>query len=215
MTINHHPFLDTLASLAAGTLAPGPRLVVATHLAGCGICRERVRGFEAVGGAFLDAVPPSPLPSGLLQRAMASLDEEGAMPRGHAPFSVPPGLRDLPAPLRGYPIGPWMPIQPGLRVSRVSIPEDRNANVILLKVAAGRRLPRHGHEGTEYTQVLSGSFSDAMGQYRPGDCIEADEDIDHQPVVDKDKECICLAAVDGRLRLHSFLARALQPFLRL
>lgn len=215
MTINHHPSLETLGSLAAGTLAAGPRLVVATHLAGCPGCRKLVGGFEAVGGAFLEALPASPLPPELLERAMASLAEPAVAPRAQPSSPAQRGLPDAPVPLRGYPIGPWIPLQPGLRISRVKIPEDRNANVILLKVAAGRQLPLHGHDGTEYTQVLSGAFSDAMGHYEAGDCIEADDDIDHLPIVDKDGECICLAAVDGRLRLHSFMARVVQPFLRL
>ena len=215
MTIAHHPRLETLASLAAGTLSPGPRLVVTTHLAGCRECRNLIRGFEAVGGAFLEGMPPCAVAPEFLPRTLALLDPESIRPGAPEYVRRPatPGFPEAPAPLRGYPIGPWLFIQPGLRISRVAIPEDHNANVILLKVGAGRRVPHHGHEGTEYTQVLSGAFSDALGHYVAGDCIEADDDIDHQPVVDNDGECICLAAVEGRLRLHSFVARLLQPFL--
>jgi putative transcriptional regulator len=45
--------------------------------------------------------------------------------------------------------------------------------------------------------VLTGSFSDSLGQYRAGDRVEMDDEVDHQPVVDRDGECICLAAVEG------------------
>ena len=41
--------------------------------------------------------------------------------------------------------------------------------------------------------------------------VEADAETEHQPVVDADGECICLAAVEGRLRLGGFLGRLLQP----
>ena len=214
MTPTHHPEDETLFRQAAGSLSAGPRLVVATHLEVCARCRGRLRGFEAVGGALLEALPATDISRSLLTRTLARLD---ASPTASAAIEVPspPGLGDVPAPLRRYPIGRWRYVQPGFHFSRISIPEDRRANVMLLKVAAGRSVPQHGHDGVEYTQVLSGSFSDALGHYGPGDLIEADDDIDHQPIVGEDGECICLAAVEGRLRLHSFVARLVQPFLGL
>jgi putative transcriptional regulator len=213
----HHPCDETLLRLAAGTLGAGPRLVVATHVAGCTDCAARVRGFEAIGGALLEALPPTSVSRDGLARTLAKLDDGFIMrAAAHAnPPPAPPGLGELPAPLRRYPIGPWRQIQSGFCISRVSIPEDLDANVILLKVDSGRSVPRHSHVGAEYTQVLSGAYSDALGHFGSGDFIEADEDIDHQPVVDAGGQCVCLAAVEGRLRLHSFVARLMQPFLGL
>ena len=122
---------------------------------------------------------------------------------------------DLPPPLCNYDIGPWRFIQPYLRWRRLSLPEDPGANVIMLKVAAGRPLPHHTHTGREFTQVISGGFSDSSGHYIVGDCVEADEDIEHRPVVDPDGECIVLAAVEGRLRLRGWLGRLFQPLIGL
>lgn len=34
-------------------------------------------------------------------------------------------------------------------------------------------------------------------------------------MADSDADCICLAAVEGRLRLHSFVGRLMQPFMGL
>jgi putative transcriptional regulator len=214
VTPAHHPQAETLLSFAAGALTAGPRLVVATHIAGCPECRRVARGFEAVGGALLEAAPAAQGSPELLMRALGRLEAASA-PRGAAgapPPPRPPDLHDIPAPLRHHAIGPWRRVAPGFRISRVAIPEDRAANVILLRVGAGCPVPRHTHEGVEYTQVLSGAFSDVLGHYGPGDCIEAGDDVDHQPIVDLDGECICLAAVEGRLRLHSFVARLIQPF---
>jgi putative transcriptional regulator len=166
---------------------------------------------------LLEELPSTDVSRDGLARTLAKLDD-GFVTRAFAhanPPPAPPGLGELPAPLRHYAIGPWRQIQSGFCISRVSIPEDLDANVILLKVESGRSVPRHGHVGTEYTQVLSGAYSDTLGHFGSGDFIEADEDIDHQPVVDHGGECICLAAVEGRLRLHSFVARLLQPFLGL
>ena len=112
-------------------------------------------------------------------------------------------------------IGPWRFIQPGLRISWVSMPDEPEASALLFKVGAGRQMPEHGHTGVEYTQVLKGAFSDLSGRYASGDCIEVDDDVEHQPVADSDGDCICLAAVDGRLKLHSLVGRIVQPFMGL
>jgi putative transcriptional regulator len=207
--INHHPSDLTLARLAGGTLGAGPRLVVATHLSGCPQCRGRLRSFEAVGGAMLDEAAPARLSPDAFQQALKRLDD--AEPRAEPqPRVLHP---DLPPPLNAYEIGPWRLVRPGFRWRRLTLPESPDANVIMLKVAAGRPVPHHGHSGTEYTQVLSGSFTDSLGQYRAGDCIELDEDVIHQPVVDQDGECVCLAAVEGKLRLSGWIGRLIQPLI--
>jgi putative transcriptional regulator len=207
--INHHPSDLTLARLAGGTLGAGPRLVVATHLSGCPQCRGRLRSFEAVGGAMLDEATPARLSPDAFQQALKRLDD--AEPRAEPqPRVLHP---DLPPPLNAYEIGPWRLVRPGFRWRRLTLPESPDANVVMLKVAAGRPVPHHGHSGTEYTQVLSGSFTDSLGQYRAGDCIELDEEVNHQPVVDEDGECICLTAIEGRLRLSGWIGRLIQPLI--
>jgi len=52
-----------------------------------------------------------------------------------------------------------------------------------------------------------------LGRYVAGDCVEADEDVDHQPIVDSEGECICLAAVEGRLLLQGWIGRVVQRFI--
>ena len=217
MTIAHHPGEETLAAFAAGTLGAGPRLVVATHLAACPICRGRVRAFEAIGGALLHDMPPSPTRVDLLARTLARIEAGSAAPRELAfrPPPAPAHFPDAPETLRRCKIGPWRFIQPGLRISWVTIPDEPEASALLFKVGAGRRMPQHSHDGVEYTQVVSGAFSDSTGRYGTGDYVEADEEVDHQPMADSDADCICLAAVEGRLRLHSFVGRLMQPFMGL
>ena len=207
--ITHHPSDLTLARVAAGTLGAGPQLVVATHLSGCPQCRAALRSFEAVLGEMLDAAPPAHLSPDAFAHALRRLDE-GAPHSEPAPRVVHP---DLPPPLNAYDLGPWRLVRPGFRWRRLTLPESPDANVIMLKVAAGQPVPHHGHTGTEYTQVLTGSFSDALGQYRAGDCMEMDEEVNHQPVVDRDGECVCLAAIEGRLRLNGWVGRLIQPLI--
>ncbi len=200
----HHPYDDTLARFAAGRLGPGPAFVVATHLSGCAECRARVRMFEAVGGALLEEAPVATVKPDMFAAAMRRIEE--GVEAVSAPASVgrasPLDRIDMPA---------WRSVGKAFQWRRLKLPHAPDANIIMLKVPPGGRMPDHTHAGTEYTQILQGSFHDDFGRYVAGDCIEADDEIEHQPVVDSAVECICLAAFDGRLKLKGFVGRMVQP----
>ena len=212
MTTTHHATDETLMRYAAGTLAAAPAIVVRAHLASCPACRARVGEYEALGGALLEETEPTQLSATALIDVLSMLDDEDA-----APIAPPPlapveleGIR-LPDALRGCDIGRWRWIGPGMKMSRVGVPQDPDANLILLKVAPGRALPDHGHVGTEFTYIVSGSYTDRFGTFGPGDLAEMDEDVDHQPVVDNGADCICLAAMEGKMRFNNLIGRMLQP----
>jgi putative transcriptional regulator len=217
MTITHHPTEGTLIRLAAGTLAESLGLVAATHLSFCAACRERVSSLEAVGGALLESEACLAMAPDALRSALARLDEpEFAVPqrRPHAAVELPLPI-PLPAPLRACDIGPWRPLAPGFAYSAIRTARRRGARVMLLRGARGRALPAHGHGDTEFTCVLAGSFSDATGRYGPGDMAEASASLDHQPVIGPEGECISLVAVEGGMRMHSFLGRLATSLLRI
>ncbi|ARM91658.1 ChrR family anti-sigma factor protein (plasmid) [Rhizobium sp. CIAT894] len=213
MMTTHHATDETLMRFAAGTLAAAPAIVVEAHLASCPACCARVGEYEALGGALLEEIEPTPLSATALNNLLSILDDENdAAPLEPAPpaWLEIEGVR-LPEALRGCDIGRWRWIGPGMKMSRIGVPKDPDANLILLKVGPGRALPDHGHVGTEFTYIVSGSFSDRFGTFRPGDLAEMDEDVEHQPVVDKNGECICLAAMEGKMRFKSVIGRMLQP----
>lgn len=216
MTITHHLSDETLLRHAAGRLPAGPALVVSAHLEGCAACRARLRTFEAVGGALLEETPPERMAPDALARLMARIDGETPPPAPVPPRRMPdfPGDIRLPEALRACDVGPWKWLGPGVRLSHVSIPGGGDSGAVLLRIGAGRRLPEHGHGALELTQVLYGSFSDFNGRYGPGDVSETDEDVDHQPVVDRDGECVCLAALEGGMLFKGVLGRLMQPFVR-
>ena len=217
-THRHHPTDDSLARYAAGTLESGPALVIAAHLEPCAECRKRLAQFEAVGGVLLGDLPEASMQPDALEIALARIERapsDHVQPVGgsvQASNSID-GL-ELPRALRGCKVGRWRWGGPGLRWSHVDLPYDKTANVMLLRIGAGRKMPDHGHTGNEFTLVLTGSFSDKDGRYFPGDLSEVDSETEHQPIVDPDQECICLAAVEGRLRLRGFLGRLIEPFMR-
>lgn len=216
MTISHHPSDETIARYAAGRLDAASAIVIAVHFAGCPRCRADVRRFEAVGGALLEDLAPAPLRAEALAEVLARIDTDGkpASGRGSRTEAVAPVLDgvELPRELAGCRIGPWRWMGPGFRLSRVRVPDDPDANLILMRIGANRRMPEHGHTGLELTQVLRGSYSDSNGRYGAGDLAEEDSESEHQPMVDPEGECICLAAVEGKMRL-SGVARLLQPLI--
>jgi putative transcriptional regulator len=211
MTITHHPSDSTLAAFASGNLDEARGLVVATHLTLCNACRKAVHGFEAVGGALLDAAEPAELSSGALQRAMAALGPLDIV----APAPTARSTEDLPEPLSRYAIGPWRWIGRGVQWRSVDVVSNEGVRVFMLKAKPGTKLPRHRHTGTEWTCVFEGAFSHDLGRYGSGDFDEADDSVEHNPVVDAEHGCVCLVALQGQIELQSFIGRLIQPFVRI
>jgi putative transcriptional regulator len=87
--------------------------------------------------------------------------------------------------------------------------------VRLFSIAPGTTIPHHSHGGTELTLVLSGSFSDEIGRFGPGDLADLDDSVSHQPVADTNEPCICLIATDERLRFTGMFSRLIQPLVGL
>jgi putative transcriptional regulator len=211
MTIRHHPSDETLLRLSAGTLSAGVNLVIASHIEGCTHCRGRVAAFEAAGGQLICDLVPTSLSDDLfartLQRIDADQDRRAAIKKAILASPRRPDGIVLPRALDTCDASPWRWIAPGIHLSRVMVPNAPDANVILLKVAPNKVMPEHGHAGTEYTQVLTGTLIDGSVTLRPGDLMEADNDIEHQPVAGPDCVCISLAAVEGKLSIDNFIGR--------
>lgn len=208
---------ELLLRYAAGRLRPAPALVVASHLAMSPSSRRFVSGLESVGGALLAEEPMAELSADLFERTLAELDRP-VRPERLSPVRLHEALDmgvPLPEPLARRSISHWKWLGPGMRFARVEMPEDPDHNLVLLRVPAGRALPEHSHSGEELTLVLKGAFHDEAGRYGVGDLIHEDEETDHTPAVDMDGECICLAAIEGPMRIRSWLGRMVQPFLGL
>ena len=208
----HFPAEETLLAYVAGTLRPAEAAVVSAHVAMCPPSREWVRALTHVGGAIIDDLPEAKMQPDALSLALARIDADG----GEAAFV--PALNDmpeLPEPLRHYALTPWRTIAPGTRLRYIDVPRDGGCRVFLLKIDPGRKMPQHTHAGIEMTCVLAGSFFDENGHYGPGDFGEADEEVNHRPVVDSDVPCICIVALDGQIKLPGPFGWLLQPFVRL
>jgi putative transcriptional regulator len=210
MTINHHPSDATLAAFAAATLDEGCAVVVASHLDGCPLCRRAVRGFEELRGAALQNTAPVAMAPDALQRAIAAVSSE-APPAGQSEGDA----TQWPQPLASYPMGAWRWIGPGVHWRRVDVPSTAGTRVFMLRAAPGIRMPSHRHSGIEWTSVLQGAFRHQYGVYGVGDFDEADETVEHWPVIEDGAECICLVALQGEIQLKSWVGRLIQPFVRI
>lgn len=206
-TITHHLDDATLMSFAAGSLPQALAAVVATHIAVCMQCARATETLDAVGAALFadlagaDLDRPAPI--------MALRRQEDA-PAGAVATT---GSAEVPAPLARL-VGPdldrvpWRRLALGVWHHRLPSGEG---DLRLIKVAAGRRMPEHGHGGAELTMMLRGSYSDVTGTYRPGDVADLDDDIEHAPIADPDTGCICLIASEKPAHFKGLIPRLVQP----
>lgn len=215
MTIRSHPSEATLLAYAAGTLAPGASLVVAAHLSFCNDCRRLIATWETAAGALLDSLPESELAGDALARTLArarAAPTENAQQKPLAPPG-PPAV-DLPSVILAAGIAKRRWLAPGIWSAAIPSVSRAQARTYVLGLGPNRKVPLHGHSGSETICVLKGSFLDAGQRYNAGDFIETDEAIDHQPVAGGDGECICIVASEGPLRIRGLLGWLLSPFVR-
>lgn len=226
MKISHHFDDATLMAYSAGTLPQGMALLVSCHLHWCSDCRHRTEETDAVGGVMLDILTPSSLSDDALNAVLARLDEpeqEFAPVRPPTPTgsnrSASSGREsELPAPLAKLlrqPIDqlPWKRIGYGVR--QLDLELDGPGATRLLRISPGVSVPHHTHGGNELTLILRGSYNDELGRFCRGDVADLDGDVEHQPLVDTDEDCICLIATDAPLKFSGLMGRLVQPFIGL
>lgn len=219
MNISHHFDDATLMAYSAGTLPQGMALLVACHLHWCEHCRERVSATDAVGGALLNDIDPVPVQDSALNAVLAMLDEPEQEFRPTAQPQVKADINgQVPRPLADL-VGsslddlPWKRIGYGVR--QIDLELDGPGATRLLRISPGVAVPHHTHTGNELTLILSGSYSDEVGRFRRGDVADLDGEMEHQPLVDTDEDCICLIATDAPLKFTGLFGRLVQPFIGL
>lgn len=210
-------------SYAAGALPAPLSIVAGAHLEQCPHCRQRLREAEAIGSVLLEQTQPSTgdlrreqLRDAMLMRlatdapavTVASRPASRERPEAdpdHLPASLHPYFGASLSGLR------WRWMAPGVHCIRA----EQMPSLIMLKIAPGKCLPMHSHGRSELTQILRGSYNDALGLFAPGDVADLDEDVEHQPVTAPGVPCICVSALDAPLVFSGWLARKIQRFVKL
>ena len=195
----HHPETDILAAYAAGALPSGFALVVGAHLEACAQCRGRIAAMERASGEALQTLPRMELGADALTLTLARLEAPRAVAAAPAP--------DDRTFLDRLPLAPKKWVAPGVWVAAVDTPREAENRVYVLRVGPGAPTARHEHSGLEFCTVLKGAYRDELGLFQAGDFAAAGADLDHQPVIQGDEECICLFATEGRLKPRGVLGR--------
>ncbi|MGI9371991.1 MAG: ChrR family anti-sigma-E factor [Hyphomicrobiales bacterium] len=218
MTILHHLDEATILACAAGTLDEPARVLATTHMAMCPKCREAFKRANQIGAALLESETSEDISEDVLDEVMARIDSEEISPqiaRLKTPI-IDVYSADVPRPLARYVKWrlddvPWKTIAPGIGTCDLDVSEGSPGKLKLIKLAPGNKVPEHGHQASEMTLVLTGTFSDNFGEFRPGDVAELGADEEHAPMTGGDEECICLIATEGRMQFKGLISRMLQP----
>lgn len=214
--IEHHPNDETIYSYAAGALPAAMALVVGCHLQYCSVCRSKAADGEALGGQLMAELEAKPLSSGIREAMLGLLDSETNVEVASAapvqgPSELPRLLREL-VEVDEFDALPWKTIVPGMKQVDLKCGEG---DAKLLRIAAGKQMPVHSHRGHELTLILRGGYTDKLGKFNAGDFADLDGSVEHQPIADADEDCICLAGMDAPLQFRSWIAKLVQPFIRM
>jgi putative transcriptional regulator len=211
--ITHHLDEATIIAHAAGTLGEAHGFAAATHIAYCSQCRAALRDAESLGGQILEEQDISGVSDACRAATLASLDAiVPAQKTKRVHGELPVVLRNLLGSDQLDSVK-WRHKAPGVSTYEIPLSSHGSTHLQLLRIGPGKKMPEHGHGGEELTVILRGSYSDHTGRYMTGDVADLDEDVEHQPKVDSDVDCICLVATEAPTRFKSFWARLAQPFI--
>lgn len=215
--MTNHPLGDELYSAYASGALSGPMRLLIEAQAGISgdVARERDAA-EAVAGLMLDAAPPAAVRENSLAEIFAVIDTEEAGVGEARTFVSGAGddasrraaraagqaieeLLGLPDPVRDLALekGAWTFAGPGVR--SMELMREGSAKAELIRLEPGRGVPRHGHDGREFTLVLTGAFHDGRDRYAKGELCAADPATEHKPLAEEGEVCIALAVSDGPL----------------
>ena len=216
--MTNHPLGDELyAAYASGALSGPMRLLIEAQAAVDADVERQRRHAEAVAGLMLDAIEPAPVKTGSLDEVFAVIDAEEAGVGEAAAFKPGTGdqasrraaraagqnlqeLLDLPDAVRDQALeagAAWQFAGPGVR--SMELMREGSAKAELIRLEPGHGVPHHGHDGREFTLVLTGSFHDGRSRYARGELCAADPATEHKPVAEAGEVCIALAVTDGPL----------------
>jgi putative transcriptional regulator len=215
VNIHHHLDPATVLAYAAGTLGEALSVVAASHMAWCPDCRAMARDAERLGGEIVAGLGETPVSDDCRARTLRHLDQ-GTL---HRFPKQPASARQTPQPLDKLLDGKtlealaWKSKGPGVEMFDLPLSKAARGRLVLMRIAAGRAVPEHGHGGEEITLILSGAYSDRFGHFGEGDVADLDDEVEHRPVVDATGPCICMVATEAPTRFKSWPARLLQPLI--
>jgi putative transcriptional regulator len=205
---------DVITDYAAGNLSPAKHVILACQSEISEAVADRVAFQENIAASMVedsDGEALSPLFMGNVLAALPpqELATDGPVDDptdGLAPKSLRHmlghGLQDM----------KWKSLVPGIAVH--DILGDRKTKdgdrLYLLKAKGGMKMPDHGHNGEEWTLILTGSYTTGDKRFTRGDLHIEDETEIHSPHIDEGEDCICLVMTQGPLEMQGWLPKMVQ-----
>ncbi len=208
-------FSEIYGAYASGVLDPAFALLVQTQAALKAEVAEAIARSEALAGALMEREPQAELSDDALARTLALIDDDetaGSSTVKRAALLAGQALKDLdqlPEPLQNSAIdaisagNSWKFNAPGIR--RLQLTLDSEAEAEIYRIEPGVSVPKHSHEGFEYTLCVAGAFRDETGVYGPGDLALNGPEDTHRPVADAPEVCFTLAVRGGGLKFTGMM----------
>jgi len=217
--VHHHPSEAMLMSYALGNLSAGFALAVETHLTYCSQCRRDVALMAELGGTLIEEVAPQDMAATAFDDVLAMIEGNDAPAPVTQKLAFGPsyhGADPLPGPLGSFGAGPMEALgfkkrAPGIANYPLMKEQDGTFSR-LLRIEGGKSVPHHTHNGIELTVLLAGSYHDEVSVYGPGDFVEHDDTVQHQPIAGMGEDCICLGVTEGPLRFSNTMYNLARPF---
>ena len=204
---------EIYAAYASGTLDPALTLLLGTQRSLRGDTDTALAMADILSGALLERETPALMSDNALQSALSVIDAlETNQSIVNAPVKLASNALDeilaLPEPLRGLAIDAagkagWQRTAPGIQ--RLSLEVGSDVETEIYRIEPGTAVPRHSHEGSEFTLVVAGGFTDETGSFGPGDLAVKGPEDTHQPVADQGEVCFTLAVRDGGLKFTGLM----------
>jgi len=216
-TLSHHLTDETLQDYSAGVLNAPMETLIACHLTLCPDCRKRAELHDAIGGLSLNddvTATTSVTAQDILELDIKTRETDAVDAVKESPIAscagVPrPLARLLPGPLNEL---PWKSFGPGMKQFNLGTQPRKQGAFKLISLEPGSRMSKHSHGHRELTFIVSGSYSDELGQFNAGDISDLSANHHHTPHVDSDVPCVSLIATDAPVKFEGLFAKIVQPF---
>ncbi|WP_286235176.1 ChrR family anti-sigma-E factor [Thalassotalea sediminis] len=218
--IKHHPTFEMLTAYVAGELPASLAAGVAIHADKCSKCQQHIALLtEQIAEASFEH-PQTPWEVENVDSDILSLDVEKMIDDicsddGIANVTAIEAkkitLRDkeyqLPRAMQ------HMEILSSANIGKLSrarvMLDEGDIHTSLLHIEPGGSVPMHTHNGYELTVLVSGSFTDEMGEYFPGDFIMLDGKHEHNPV--SEQGCLCYTVANAPQKFTQGINKLLNP----
>ena len=206
----HNQMLDALLlDYTTGSLSRPLEMLVETHLAMNPQSARTMQLMLKIGGVLLEDIEPVSMSEDALSRVMRQIEQDNDNEMQSAQITALAASQPIDRLLPSKDCKKsWRRIGIGVSEHIVDF-GDNLGKASFYRIAPGKSVPSHHHEGAEISLVLEGGFTDEFGTYGPGDISIHEAGSEHQPVADNDGECIVFAVNEGNIRLTGPLGRVI------